>query len=203
MAILHGWRTCPRCEGRLENDGARATCRGTCGSVYYANSAPCVSGLVEDPAGRLLLARRAVEPFLGLWDPPGGFLEEGEHPVDGLRRELLEETGLEAELGPFVGAWMDVYGDAGRGGRDAQPRLAPRRSPAGSRTPPTTSPSCAGSSRRALPAGNELAFTSRRQDALAAWQEAAPRVARRRGRATARSRPSAARRSRPRTARRP
>jgi ADP-ribose pyrophosphatase YjhB (NUDIX family) len=111
MAILHGWRTCPRCAGGLENDGGRAACP-SCGSIYYANSAPCVSALIEDERGRLLLARRAVEPYLGLWDPPGGFLEEGEHPLDGLRRELLEETGLEGEPTTFVGAWMDVYGDA-------------------------------------------------------------------------------------------
>jgi len=112
MAILHGWRTCPRCEGALENDGARAVCLGTCGSTYYANSAPCVSALIEDRFGRLLLARRAIEPYLGLWDLPGGFLDEGEHPVDGLRREVLEETGLVGEPDRFVGTWMDVYGDA-------------------------------------------------------------------------------------------
>jgi ADP-ribose pyrophosphatase YjhB (NUDIX family) len=111
MAILHGWRTCPRCAGALTNDGALAVC-GSCGSIYYANSAPCISALVEDEAGRVLLARRAVEPYLGLWDPPGGFLEEGEHPEDGLRRELLEETGVQCEPVRFVGAWMDVYGDA-------------------------------------------------------------------------------------------
>lgn len=112
MAILHGWRTCPRCAGPLANNGARAVCQGTCGSTYYANSSPCVSGLVEDDAGRVLLARRAAEPYRGLWDPPGGFLEEGEHPEDGLRRELLEETGLRCEPVRFLGAWMDVYGDA-------------------------------------------------------------------------------------------
>jgi NAD+ diphosphatase len=112
MAILHGWRTCPRCEGRLENDGARAVCQGTCGSTYYANSAPCVSALVEDDDGRVLLARRAVEPYRGLWDPLGGFLEEGEHPVDGLRRELVEEAGLHCEPVRFLGTWMDFYGDA-------------------------------------------------------------------------------------------
>ena len=112
MAILHGWRTCPRCAGQLANDGARAVCQGTCGSTYYANSSPCVSALVEDDDGRVLLARRAVEPYLGLWDPPGGFLEEGEHPEDGLRRELLEETGLRCEAVRFLGVWMDVYGDA-------------------------------------------------------------------------------------------
>ena len=112
MAILHGWRTCPRCAGPLANDGARAVCHGTCGSTYYANSSPCVSALIEDGDGRVLLARRAVEPYLGLWDPPGGFLEEGEHPEDGLRRELLEETGLHCEPIRFLGVWMDVYGDA-------------------------------------------------------------------------------------------
>lgn len=111
MGILHGWTTCPRCGARLENDGAQAHC-SACGSTYYANSAPCVSALVEDGGGRLLLARRAVEPFLGLWDCPGGFLEEGEHPEDGLRRELLEETGLVAGPVRFVGVWMDRYGDA-------------------------------------------------------------------------------------------
>jgi len=59
-----------------------------------------------------MLSRRAIEPYLGLWDCPGGFLEEGEAPLDGLRRELQEETGLVAEPARFVGVWMDVYGDA-------------------------------------------------------------------------------------------
>ena len=58
----------------------------------------------------MLLARRAAEPFKGRWDIPGGFLEEGEHPLDGLRRELREETGLEVEPREFLGAWMDRYG---------------------------------------------------------------------------------------------
>lgn len=54
--------------------------------------------------------RRAVEPYKGRWDIPGGFLEEGEHPLDGLRRELREETGLEVEPLEFLGVWMDRYG---------------------------------------------------------------------------------------------
>ncbi len=66
---------------------------------------------MRDDRGRILLARRAFEPDAGLWDVPGGFLEEGEHPLDGLRRELAEETGLEAEPGEFVGAYLDTYGD--------------------------------------------------------------------------------------------
>ena len=58
-----------------------------------------------------MLVRRGVEPRKGKWDTPGGFLEEGESPPDGLRRELLEETGLEIEPDQFLGALVDLYGD--------------------------------------------------------------------------------------------
>ena len=47
--------------------------------------------------GRVLIGRRKIEPKQGHWDLPGGFLEEGEKPLDGLRREFLEETGLAIE----------------------------------------------------------------------------------------------------------
>jgi 8-oxo-dGTP diphosphatase len=65
-----------------------------------------VQALVERD-GRLLLGRRAFEPSKGLWDLPGGFLEENEHPLDALVRELREETGLDVEPASFVGVWME------------------------------------------------------------------------------------------------
>jgi 8-oxo-dGTP diphosphatase len=79
--------------------------------VHYANSAPAVSALVVDARGRVLLGRRAGDPYAGLWDTPGGFLEEGEDPVEGLRREFREEASVELDLGEFVGMWVDRYGD--------------------------------------------------------------------------------------------
>jgi ADP-ribose pyrophosphatase YjhB (NUDIX family) len=106
---LAGWQWCPRCREELRGDESRVEC-GACGFVSYANSKPTAGALVEDGDGRLLLARRAKEPFKGRWDIPGGFLEEGEHPLDGLRRELREETGLEVEPLGFLGVWMDRYG---------------------------------------------------------------------------------------------
>ena len=108
MGELEGWTFCPRCGAELAGDAARLECP-SCGFVVYASSKPTAGALcVQD--GRLLLARRKAEPFRGRWDIPGGFLEEGEAPLDGLRRELKEETGLDVEPEHFVGVWMDRYG---------------------------------------------------------------------------------------------
>jgi len=102
-------RFCPACGGAVVAEGDRLLCQA-CGRRTYTNSKPCVGGLVVHE-GRLLLVRRGREPFKGWWDVPGGFLDAGEHPVDGLKRELREETGLEIELTRFVGIYMDTYGD--------------------------------------------------------------------------------------------
>jgi 8-oxo-dGTP diphosphatase len=49
--------------------------------------------------GRILLVERGKEPLKGYWSIPGGIVETGEKLEEGVRREVLEETGLEVE--PF------------------------------------------------------------------------------------------------------
>lgn len=110
MGILRGWRFCPRCRAELTNDGSKVEC-SACGFERYANALPAVAALVVDDAGRILLARRAHEPDAGLWDTLGGFLEEDEHPLAGLRREIREEAGVAIEVGNFVDTYPDRYGD--------------------------------------------------------------------------------------------
>ena len=56
-----------------------------------------VGGIIVD-GGRVLLVRRAKEPLKGQWSIPGGAVEVGEELHTALRRELLEETGLEVEI---------------------------------------------------------------------------------------------------------
>jgi 8-oxo-dGTP diphosphatase len=111
MARVDDWRFCPRCATELAHDHECVSCPA-CGFVTHSNSEPTACALCVDEEGRLLLVRRAHDPHGGTWDLPGGFLEEAEHPLDALRRELHEETGLEVEPGEFVGIWLDRYGDA-------------------------------------------------------------------------------------------
>ena len=109
MGVLAAWRFCPRCGAELEHRENAVEC-AACGFVHYANPVPAVSAFVLDGDRRLLLARRAHEPDAGLWDTPGGFLDEAEEPRAALRRELREEAGVEIELGPFLGIHADRYG---------------------------------------------------------------------------------------------
>jgi ADP-ribose pyrophosphatase YjhB (NUDIX family) len=98
---------CPRCGAGLEREEGRAWCPA-CGSVYYANSAPAVEGLLERD-GKVLLTKRGIDPRRGYWDLPGGFLEEGEEPLDGLAREFREETGLEVQPLEWLGTHLEPY----------------------------------------------------------------------------------------------
>jgi 8-oxo-dGTP diphosphatase len=64
--------------------------------------------VVRDDA--LLMVRRGREPNQGLWSIPGGRVEHGEFLADAVRREVLEETGIEVEVGEMVGI-LEVPGD--------------------------------------------------------------------------------------------
>jgi ADP-ribose pyrophosphatase YjhB (NUDIX family) len=68
-----------------------------------------------DGQGRVLLARRGVEPFYGDWNTIGGFLGYQEEPLDGLRREVLEETGVDCSILECITLTAEQYGEGGAG----------------------------------------------------------------------------------------
>jgi 8-oxo-dGTP diphosphatase len=53
-----------------------------------------VGAVVVDDLGRVLLIKRGTEPMKGHWSLPGGLLELGETLLEGVKREVYEETGL-------------------------------------------------------------------------------------------------------------
>lgn len=79
-----------------------------CGRIHYLSAKPAAGALVVRE-GRVLLVRRGIEPGLGRWDIPGGFLEVDEHPEAGARRELHEETGLSITLTGLLGLYLERY----------------------------------------------------------------------------------------------
>jgi ADP-ribose pyrophosphatase YjhB (NUDIX family) len=58
-----------------------------------------VVGCLVEKEGKILLARRGIEPRKGFWNLPCGFLENEETIEQGAVREVLEETGVQLELG--------------------------------------------------------------------------------------------------------
>jgi ADP-ribose pyrophosphatase YjhB (NUDIX family) len=57
--------------------------------------------------GKVLLAERTKPPFDGVWSLPGGHVEHGERLAAAAHRELLEETGIEADFAkPFD--WAEI-----------------------------------------------------------------------------------------------
>jgi ADP-ribose pyrophosphatase YjhB (NUDIX family) len=60
----------------------------------------------------VLLLRRAVQPGLGWWDLPAGYLDPGESFEQAARRETLEEAGIEVELTALSGVYHSPEANA-------------------------------------------------------------------------------------------
>jgi len=106
-------RFCPSCATplellpSLEDGGAKERLRcPACGWTHWNNPTPVLAAVIEcaDREGRLLLARNAMwtARMFGLVT---GFMEAGETPEEGIRREVGEETSLEVERLSLIGVY--------------------------------------------------------------------------------------------------
>ncbi len=101
---------CTNCGGPLElrtipgEERPRLAC-AACGHINYVNPRLVVSTLPITDAGEIILLRRGIEPGLGSWAQPGGFLEVDETVNQAAIRETWEETGLLVEPGEIVGLY--------------------------------------------------------------------------------------------------
>ncbi|MGH2512487.1 MAG: NUDIX hydrolase [Candidatus Limnocylindrales bacterium] len=101
---------CSRCGttlvfGPVEGDHRNRLVCPACGWISYVNPRLVVTALPLTEAGQLVLIRRGIEPAVGAWAQPGGFLEIDETVDEGAIRETFEETGLLIEPGEVIGLY--------------------------------------------------------------------------------------------------
>ena len=108
MSIFKEFHYCPRCQAKLAENENYVKC-DKCGFSLYDNPRPITILLLKNADDEYLLFRRAEEPNAGMLDLPGGFVMDGETLIDGARRELQEEVGIEVTELTYYGSYSDVY----------------------------------------------------------------------------------------------
>ena len=102
-------RFCPYCGDavikRVVAGRPRPHCPA-CQQTFFADPKLAVAVLI-DVDGQLVLQRRAIEPGLGRWSFPSGFVERGERVEDAAIREAREEVGLDVRLTRLLGLYSE------------------------------------------------------------------------------------------------
>jgi len=83
-----------------------------CGWIKY-DQLKVTAGMLVEKNGKILLVRRAIQPWKGFWYLPAGFVESDEHPKKAAEREGFEETNLKIEAKELVNVYF--YDDDPRG----------------------------------------------------------------------------------------
>ena len=80
-----------------EGDNRKRYVCDSCNTIHYSNP-NVVVGTLPTFEDKILLCKRAIEPRVGLWTLPAGFLENGESLLEGAWRETKEETQADVEM---------------------------------------------------------------------------------------------------------
>lgn len=91
--------------GQIDGEDRHRLSCDVCGHIAYVNPRLVVTTLPVNDAGELVLIRRGIEPGIGFWAQPGGFLEVDETVNQAAIRETFEETGLLVEPGEIIGLY--------------------------------------------------------------------------------------------------
>ena len=108
--LLHLFSCCPKCGSKsfVEDTEKSKRCED-CGFVYYMNPSAATVAVIVDEMDRLLVVRRSKEPAKGTLDLPGGFCDCHETGEEGVRREVMEETGLSVVETRYLFSLPNMY----------------------------------------------------------------------------------------------
>lgn len=91
------FKFCPNCGKNAKEVVFNSFKCHHCHKTFYFNSKPTAS-IIPIFNGEVLVAIRGIEPFKGAIDTVGGFLKNGEDPLEGAVREFKEETGFDLSI---------------------------------------------------------------------------------------------------------
>lgn len=97
---MYDVKFCPQCGTRMEEREAFGRLRPVCpncGLIFFRDLKVAVGALITNGSDHVLLVRRAVRPEKGKWALPAGYMEYEEEPIQALKREVAEETGLDVD----------------------------------------------------------------------------------------------------------
>ena len=103
------YRFCPRCGGDLEKRLLKATepkrlvCLN-CSFIFYQDP-KVVAGTIFTLEEKIVLLKRGVEPAMGKWVFPGGYVDRGESVQEAAIRETKEESQMDVKLGPLLNVY--------------------------------------------------------------------------------------------------
>lgn len=103
------YRFCPRCGGQLErrrlkaSEPERLVCQ-KCSFIFYLDP-KLVAGTLFSLDGGVVLLRRGIEPALGKWSFPGGYVDRGESVQEAAIRETKEEAHLDVQVKSLLGIY--------------------------------------------------------------------------------------------------
>lgn len=84
-----------------EGDNRHRHICASCDEIHYKNP-NIVVGVIAQWQGKIILCRRAIEPRIGFWTMPAGYLEINESTDEGAAREAEEEAGIDVEIGELL-----------------------------------------------------------------------------------------------------
>ncbi len=103
---------CYICGNRVQASSSKSWYCKTCEMTFYDSPRACAEVALFNDEGKVLLVKRAYEPWKGKFDLPGGFVEDDETAEQAMLRELQEELGLsktEIRGSQYVTSWPCNY----------------------------------------------------------------------------------------------